>query len=68
MSRDMLVAMDPPRHAQYRKPLVDNFKAKVIDGLESQVRAICQDIMADTLAPGGRSSSSTMWPHHCPPE
>src|ERR1700722_18010066 len=52
MSRDMLVAMDPPRHAQYRKPLVDNFKAKVIDGLESQVRAICQDIMADTLAAG----------------
>jgi len=52
MSRDMLVAMDPPRHAQYRKPLVDNFKAKVIDGLESQIRAICQDIMAETLVAG----------------
>src|SRR3984893_1918205 len=53
MSRDMLVAMDPPRHAQYRKPLVDNFKAKVIDGLESQIRSICRDIMAETGGAGG---------------
>jgi cytochrome P450 len=52
MSRDMLVAMDPPRHAQYRKPLVDNFKAKVIDGLESQIRSICRDIMRETLEAG----------------
>jgi cytochrome P450 len=52
MSRDMLVAMDPPRHAQYRKPLVDSFKAKVIDGLESQIRSICRDIMADTIEAG----------------
>jgi cytochrome P450 len=52
MSRDMLVAMDPPRHAEYRKPLVGNFKAKVIDGLESQIRSICRDIMAETLEAG----------------
>jgi cytochrome P450 len=52
MSRDMLVAMDPPRHAEYRRPLVDNFKAKVIDGLESQIRSICRDIMAETLEAG----------------
>ena len=52
MSRDMLVAMDPPRHGRYRKPLVDSFKAKVIDGLEPQIRAICRDIMMETLHAG----------------
>ena len=35
MMRDMLLAMDPPRHATYRKPLADTFKAKVIAGLEA---------------------------------
>jgi cytochrome P450 len=46
MSRDMLVAMDPPRHTGYRKPLVPSFKPRVIGGLEEQIRVIARDIMA----------------------
>ena len=40
----MLLAMDPPRHVDYRRPLPPSFKAKVIAGLEDRVRAICRDI------------------------
>ena len=47
MMRMMLLAMDPPRHVTYRKPLADSFKAKVIAGLEPQIRAICRDLMRD---------------------
>jgi len=47
MMRNMLLAMDPPRHPVYRKPLADTFKAKVIAGLEPQIRAICRDLMDD---------------------
>lgn len=42
--RNMLLAMDPPRHVDYRRPLAPSFKAKVIAGLEDRVRAICRDI------------------------
>ncbi|HEV8296267.1 MAG TPA: hypothetical protein VGQ20_03190, partial [Acidimicrobiales bacterium] len=45
--RDMLLAMDPPRHLDYRRPLAPRFKAKVIAGLEDRIRAICQAIMVD---------------------
>jgi cytochrome P450 len=45
MMRDMLLAMDPPRHGDYRRPLAESFKRKVIGQLEPQVRAICRDIM-----------------------
>lgn len=44
--RDMLLAMDPPRHVAYRRPLVPSFKAKVIAGLEERVRAICREVIA----------------------
>ena len=47
MMRNMLLAMDPPRHVSYRRPLADSFKARVIGGLEERVRAMCRDIMAD---------------------
>ncbi len=30
MMRDMRLAMDPPRHGTYRRPLAETFKAKVI--------------------------------------
>src|SRR5262245_24099303 len=43
--RNMLLAMDPPRHVAYRRPLVPSFKAKVIGSMEGQIRAICQTIM-----------------------
>jgi cytochrome P450 len=46
MMRGMLLAMDPPRHTDYRKPLSDRFKARVIAGLEPAIRAVCHDILA----------------------
>jgi cytochrome P450 len=45
MMRNMLLAMDPPRHVDYRRPVAPRFKARVIAGLEPQIRAICRDIM-----------------------
>ena len=50
--RAMLLAMDPPRHHVYRKPVAGNFKAKVIAGLEPRIRQICNDIMAEAGAQG----------------
>ncbi len=47
MMRGMLLAMDPPRHLTYRKPLADAFKAKVIATMEDQVRALTRAILAD---------------------
>ncbi|HEX2576739.1 MAG TPA: cytochrome P450 [Aquihabitans sp.] len=52
MMRGMLLAMDPPRHVTYRKPLADTFKAKVIADLEPQIRGICRDLMAEAAAAG----------------
>lgn len=43
--RDMLLAMDPPRHTAYRKPVAPEFKARVIAGLEERVRTITRDIL-----------------------
>jgi cytochrome P450 len=45
MSRNMLVVMDPPRHVAYRRPLAPSFKAKLIAGLEDEIRVICRGIM-----------------------
>jgi cytochrome P450 len=45
MMRDMLLAMDPPRHGDYRRPLAESFKRKVIGQLEPQIREICREIM-----------------------
>jgi cytochrome P450 len=45
MMRDMLLAMDPPRHARYRAGLSDHFRARVIAGLEPRVRAVCRAIL-----------------------
>ena len=42
--RNMLLAMDPPRHVDYRRPLLPSFKAKVIAGLEGRIRTICRQI------------------------
>ncbi len=52
MSRDMLVVMDPPRHTNYRKPVVPSFKPRVIAGMEAQVRAICREIMQEAREAG----------------
>ena len=52
MMRHMLLAMDPPVHDLHRKPLAEHFKAKVIAGLEDQVRSICRDILGDAAEQG----------------
>jgi cytochrome P450 len=46
MMRNMLLAMDPPRHVDYRKNISPAFKLRVINGLEPRVRAICREILA----------------------
>ena len=45
MMRDMLLAMDPPRHTDYRKPLSPSFRARIIGQLETRVRAIVDGIL-----------------------
>jgi len=50
--RNMLLAMDPPRHLDYRRPLASEFKAKVIARLEDQIRRICREIMDGAAAKG----------------
>ncbi len=44
--RQMLLAMDPPRHSDHRGPLSAHFRPKTIAGLEEQVRRTCRTIMA----------------------
>src|SRR5262249_51105099 len=45
MMRNMLLAMDPPRHVDYRRPVAPRFKARVIAQMEPQIREICREIM-----------------------
>ena len=52
MMRDMLLAMDPPRHGDYRRPLAESFKRRVIGQLESRIRDICRDIMQTATEQG----------------
>jgi cytochrome P450 len=47
MMRMMLLAMDPPKHHDYREPLSEHFKAKVIARLEDDIRSITREIMKD---------------------
>ncbi|HEX3901151.1 MAG TPA: cytochrome P450 [Mycobacteriales bacterium] len=42
--RGMLLAMDPPRHRQVRKPLTPRMTPRALAGLEDGIRAICADI------------------------
>src|SRR5205085_2594845 len=50
MMRNMLLAMDPPRHVDYRRPVAPRFKARVIASMEGQIRGICREIMAAAAA------------------
>jgi cytochrome P450 len=45
MMRMMLLAMDPPGHAKYRRPLVPHFGRQAIAALEDRVRAICREVL-----------------------
>jgi cytochrome P450 len=50
--RNMLLAMDPPRHRDYRQPLVRRFMPKVIAELEDRVRTITREILSDAAERG----------------
>src|SRR6478752_5520675 len=50
--RGMLLAMDPPKHVAYRRPLAPSFKARVIGGLEGRIRTICREITATAREAG----------------
>jgi cytochrome P450 len=46
MMRMMLLAMDPPGHATYRRPLVPHFGRQAIAALEDRVRSICGEVLS----------------------
>src|SRR3954468_12878032 len=46
MMQDMILSMDPPRHVEYRRNVAPHFKARVMAGIEDQIRARCRSIMA----------------------
>jgi len=50
--RDMILSMDPPRHIAYRKPLAPEFAARVIAGMEDQIRSITREIMDEARQRG----------------
>jgi cytochrome P450 len=52
MMRDMILSMDPPRHADYRRNVAPHFKARVMAGLEPQVRVVCRSIMSASAETG----------------
>jgi cytochrome P450 len=52
LMRHMLLVMDPPGHTSYRKPLAPHFGARVVGRMEEQVRALCQEIMAEAAERG----------------
>jgi cytochrome P450 len=52
MMRNMLLAMDPPRHVDYRRPVAPRFKARVIAAMEPQIRDICREIMVHAADQG----------------
>ncbi len=51
-SRNMLLAMDPPRHSTFRRPMSPQFKSRVIAGLEGRIREICRSIMVEARERG----------------
>ncbi len=50
--RMMLLAMDPPKHVTYRRPLAPSFKARVMAQMEGRIREICREIMQDAAERG----------------
>ncbi len=45
MARNQLLGMDPPRHAQLRRPVITRVTSKRLEQLESRVRVITRGIM-----------------------
>ena len=48
----MLLAMDPPRHGEYRRPVAPRFRAKVIADMEGQVREVVASILDEAAQAG----------------
>jgi cytochrome P450 len=48
----MLLAMDPPHHGQFRRPVAPRFRAKVVAGLEPQIRQVVVDILEEAAERG----------------
>jgi cytochrome P450 len=46
------VVMDPPRHVDWRRNIAPSFTARVIAGLEPQIRDICRVLMASAAEQG----------------
>ncbi|WP_198347257.1 cytochrome P450 [Nocardia terrae] len=44
-TRNMILMMDPPRHTEYRKPLAEHFKARVIGEMEDRVRELSRALL-----------------------
>jgi cytochrome P450 len=57
--RGMLLAMDPPRHLDYRRPMLAHFGRTVIGRMEEQIRGVCVDIMEKV-----NTSSEVEFVHH----
>ena len=45
--RGMLLAMDPPKHREVRRPLVARLTPKQVTVLDDDIRAICREVFAD---------------------
>lgn len=45
MMRDMLLAMDPPRHLDHRRNVAPRFTPAVMGELEERIRSICRTIL-----------------------
>ena len=55
--RMMLLAMDPPRHVDYRRPLAPSFKARVMSD------AATKRSRARSMLPGVGATSGLNWPN-----
>ncbi|MGO4257743.1 cytochrome P450 [Marmoricola sp. RAF53] len=44
-----MLAVDPPQHARYRRPVARAFTARAVDGMEAKVRSVAERL-ADRLA------------------
>jgi cytochrome P450 len=45
--RGMLLAMDPPRHREARRPLTPRLTPAAVARLEADIRTVCRDILRD---------------------
>lgn len=50
--RRMLLAMDPPRHGQFRRPVAPRFRQRAVAAMEHEVRSVCRRILDEACAQG----------------